>query len=123
MKSKTLIAVLALSILLLVGISLTSAALCKNSKGYYEQCSSYKSSYGDYNIANKASTPIFKGPYGNYRYKMYEQGDYRPARYFQSYGYGGYGYRPFFGSGYYGGYYGGYGYGGYSGWGLWSWFW
>ncbi len=122
MKKLILFSILALSILLLA-TSLTSAALCKNSQGYYEDCSSSYSSSSGYNTRNTASTPIFKGSYGNYRYTMYENGDYRAGQYFTNYGTGGSGYRVFNG-GYYGGYYGGYGY---RNWGYYrpffSWFW
>jgi len=81
-------------------------------KSYSSSSSSgYSSSYSygngyNYNTASYASTPIFKGSYGNYRYVKYASGDYNPPSYFVSYGaygypsfYGGYGY-PYFGGGY-----------------------
>ena len=119
---------LLISILLFLGVSLVSIGLV--SAGYNDpfnhryQGNPYKSSasnyrinnihdysYSRYNIANTASRPIFKGPYGNYRYQMYANGDYRPSLFFRSYG-GGYGYNsyPSFGGGFgYGGYGLGYG--------------
>ena len=83
----------------LASVMLVSASLCRDNYGYYKDCDTY-------NIANKASTPIFKGPYGNYRYLGYASGDVRPNFFFRSYGGGGYG--PYFGGGYGGGYSGGY---------------
>jgi len=121
MNKKILISVFGI-LILLIGMSFASAALCKNSRGYYEDCSSSYSGYKKYNTRNTASTPIFKGSYGNYRYTMYENGDYRAGQYFTNYGTGGSGYRVFGGG--YGGYYGGYGY---RSWGYYrpffSWFW
>ena len=115
-----------------------SAALCKNSNDYYEDCgkvgnnapfnyryqgdpdrssasyynvNNYNGGY-DYNIKDTTSRPIFKGSYGSYRHEMYESGDYRPSLFFVNYGSSGLGYGgygyPYFSSGYYGLGYGGY---------------
>jgi len=94
------------SLLLILGVSLVSVSLvsasydynpvCRDSYRYYKDCDTY-------DIANKASVPIFKGPYGNYRYQGYANGDVRPNFFFRSYGGGGYG--PYFGGGYGGNYY------------------
>lgn len=124
MKNLKLISAIA-TMILLVGVSFASAALCKNDRGYYEDCdSSYTKTSGTYSIRDRASTPIFKGSYGNYRYQMYENGDYSldPNPWFTP-RYGTYGRGPVFN--------GGYGYGGYrhytysrpwyGGW--FSWFW
>ena len=86
---KILLSLLALTTLLLA-TSLVSATLCQNYKGYYEDCTNYNTynSYGNYNTVDRASTPIFKGSYGNYRYIKYENGDTNPPRYFVSSGLG-----------------------------------
>ena len=70
--------------------------------GYYDYHGNYR-----YNIQEHANTPIFKGSYGNYRYQMYDNGDYRPSLFFVNYPE--YGYAPYFGGGY-GNYYGYYPY-------------
>lgn len=101
----------------------------KSSASYYNSGSrsnsNYGSSYGSkYNTADRASIPVFKGSYGNYRYQMYASGDQRPSYFFVDYpdygypsyfsgGYGGYGY-PYYGGGFGYGYSGSYGYSGYS---------
>jgi len=108
MKKITIISAIVIMVLLL-GISLASAALCKNSKGYYEDCdkNSYGSSrakYKTYNVADY-DKPIFKGSYGNYRYEMYRNNDYNPNRWFQPSYHRSSG--PYFSGGYY---YGGYSY-------------
>ena len=128
---------LLISILLILGVSLVSINLVsagysndpfnhryqgdphKSSASNYEYRNihdysyskyNYDYSYSKYNIANTASRPIFKGPYGNYRYEMYAAGDVRPNYFFRSYGLG-YGSYPYFSGGYgYGGH--GLGYGG-----------
>lgn len=92
----------------------------KSSASYYNSDSgsnsNYRSSYrSKYNTADRASIPVFKGSYGNYRYQMYASGDQRPSYFFIDYP--DYDYPGYF-SGGYGGYYGGgfgYGYGGYGG--------
>ena len=119
-----------ISILLILGglvsVSFISAAYSNDPFNHRYQGDPYKSSasnyrvnnihdysYSRYNIANTASRPIFKGPYGNYRYEMYANGDYRPSLFFRSYdGYGG-GYGGGYGYGGYPSFGGGYGYGGY----------
>lgn len=101
----------------------------RSSASYYKSSShnshNYNSNYqaSDYNYNSyndyQNNIPIFKGPYGNYRYQMYAHGDYRPSiffrdypdyGYFSSYGYSGYPYNaygyfsyPYFSYGY--GYY------------------
>ena len=145
--AKKLFLVLILIGVLVIGVSLASAALCQNSKGYYEDCSSGSSSKSKYKTFNTADyeKPLFKGSYGNYRYEQYRKGDYNPNPWYKSrrtysgysgggpyffggnYGYGGYrnyggygGYRGYGGYGYYAPYsYVGYGYGS----GPFSWFW
>ena len=92
----------------------------RSSASYYNSgsgsSSNYESSYeSKYNTDDRATVPIFKGSYGNYKYKMYEMGDQRPSYFFVDYP--DYGYPSFFNGGY-GNYYGrgfGYGYGGYGG--------
>ncbi len=114
---------LASVILLVLLVGSVSAGLCKGDNGYYIDCSkkssapfdhkykgpSGKSSasyyYGNNNSDNQVKKPIFKGSYGNYRYKMYESGDDRPALFFKNYGYSNM-YPSFFGG------FGGLGYGG-----------
>jgi hypothetical protein len=115
MKNHYFLSLLTLAILA-VTLTSVSAAICQNSAGYYDDCdkpflsynSNNQNSYGNYNIANKASTPIFKGPYGNYRYTKYINGDSNPPRYFVG---SGISYPKSFNGGYYGGFRGGY-YGG-----------
>ena len=97
----------------------------KSSSDYYYKSSNDGSGNYDsngnyrYNIKKHANTPIFKGSYGNYRYQMYDNGDYKPTQYFVDYP--DFGYGPYFSGGslgYYGGF-GGYGGGlGYGGFGL-----
>lgn len=95
-----------------------------SSSNYYFKSYNDGSGYYDYNgryrypIKQHANTPIFKGSYGNYRYQMYDAGDYRPSLFFVDYpeSYA----RPYFSGGvqnYYGGFggLGGYGLGIYSG--------
>jgi len=141
MNRKNLFLVFILMGVLVIGVSLVSADLCKNSKGYYEDCDKWSKTTYDkyekpkYNTFNQADPdkPIFKGPYGNYRYEMYRNGDYNPNQWYQPRYSGGYGSGPYFsggnyGYGGYGGYYGGYD-GGYYGGGygysplVYSWFW
>jgi hypothetical protein len=121
--------ILGLVLILLLGMSLVSASLCKNHKGYYDDCKDAdlksKKSYGNYKVFNEADPdkPIFKGSYGNYRYRQYSSGDisisrslygdivkprgssYRSSSYRSSGSYfmgSGYGYRSYgYGSGYY----------------------
>lgn len=92
----------------------------------YHGDSSKNSASSNYNIADRATVPIFKGSYGNYKYKMYEMGDQRPSYFFVDYpdfgfpgyfsgGYGGLGYGGLGYGGGYGGYGRGLGYGGYGG--------
>jgi hypothetical protein len=122
MNYKNLFLIFILIGILVMSVSLASAALCQNSKGYYEDCNSGKSSgyskskYKTFNTADY-SKPVFKGSYGNYRYKMYRKGDSNPNRWFQPRGtYSGYsGGGPYFSGGYYSPYYSSWGYGG---WGL-----
>jgi len=66
-------------------VSLASATICQNNKGYYEDCSSGSNSGNQYKTFNVADydKPIFKGSYGNYRYDMYKNDDYNPNRFFQ----------------------------------------
>ena len=109
-------------LIIILSMGLVSAGLCKDSRGYYKDCNydkksrykdykfdpfnSHKKYYEPYDLKDRASIPIFKGSYGNYRYEMYTNGDYRPYSYYgggyTNYGFfgGGFGYR-----GYYGGYY------------------
>lgn len=102
-----------------LSIILTSAALCLNSKGYYDDCSKSSSSYNN----PAPSKPIFKGSYGNYAYQAYaqKQEPEPPASsafttqlsYHRSYG-------PYFSGGFYYPYYGigGYGFSSYGGYGM-----
>jgi hypothetical protein len=121
MKNHYFLSLLTLAILA-VTLTSVSAAICQNSAGYYDDCdkpflsynSNNQNSYGNYNIANKASTPIFKGPYGNYRYTKYINGDSNPPRYFVG---SGISYPKSFNGGYYGGFRGGYYGSGFSGFG------
>lgn len=83
------------SAIILFGISLVSASLCKDSYGYYQDCNdeplfdhryqgpSDRSSASYYNY--DYNPPIFKGSYGNYRYQMYAHGDYKPTLFFRDY--------------------------------------
>lgn len=97
-----------------LNIDFVSAALCSSGSGYYYDCNyntfgnyypTYPSGpyyYKNYDIANYAPKPIFKGPYGNYRYEMYAyHGDMNNFPYLQGFSYSGYGY-PVFSGGYYG---------------------
>jgi len=127
------------SVMVLLLVSSVSAALCKTSSGYYDDCNKVKSKNAPFNheyqgpegkssasvyIENKKShnthndykKPVFKGSYGHYRYKMYESGDYSPPIYFgyggSGLGYGGFGFNRLGMSGLG---YGGFGYGNYYG--------
>ncbi len=72
--------------------------------GYYTYPRGYR-----YPNQRYATVPIFKGSYGNYRYQMYANGDFKPSVLFQNY-YPGFGYGGFGGGfGGYGGGFGGYG--------------
>tara|TARA_Y100000034_G_scaffold76971_1_gene92465 strand:+ start:11559 stop:11999 length:441 start_codon:yes stop_codon:yes gene_type:complete len=121
MKKQLSLPLLTLAIITIT-LASVSAAICQNSAGYYDDCdkpflsynSNNQNSYGNYNIANKASTPIFKGPYGNYRYTKYINGDSNPPRYFVG---SGISYPKSFNGGYYGGFRGGYYGSGFSGFG------
>ncbi len=115
MNHKNFILYLILIAGIFLSISFTSAALCLNSKGYYDDCGYRESS-------TKISKPIFKGSYGNYAYQAYaqKQEPEPPASsafttqlsYHRSYG-------PYFSGGFYYPYYGGgYGFSSYSGYGM-----
>jgi len=87
----------------------------QSSASYYENYNDGSGSYdnyGRYRYPNQqqATTPIFKGSYGNYRYQGYANGDYRPSLFFVDYPE--YSYNSYF-SGGVGGYGRGYGYGGF----------
>ena len=114
MNKKYLFLGLVLMGVLVMSVSLASAALCQNSKGYYEDCDKNSYSGSKYKTFDTADydKPVFKGSYGNYRYEMYRNNDYNPNRWFQpSYSRSS---GPYFSGGYYGGYGGGYrSYGGY----------
>tara|TARA_Y100000034_G_C6870719_1_gene397495 strand:- start:76 stop:531 length:456 start_codon:yes stop_codon:yes gene_type:complete len=113
---KKLLLTLIIGIALLATLNLASAALCQTTQGYYDDCDKpmirYRTSYAS-DDGDRATVPIFKGSYGNYRYKKYVSGDRNPSQYFINHGTT---YPNTFGGGYGG--YGGYGYGSYRGYGF-----